>query len=83
MRLIDADNIVFDYSGLVNIPPLDFKGIAEYFAKQINAMPEQLIRCKNCKYHRKDKDSIPYCCRLGYGYGWQDDDFCSCAKENK
>ena len=40
MRLIDADNIVFDYSGLVNIPPLDFKGIAEYFAKQINAMPK-------------------------------------------
>ena len=38
-RLIDADDIVLDYSGLAYIPPLDFRGTAEYFAKQIDAMP--------------------------------------------
>jgi len=37
--LIDADDIVLDYSGLANISPLDFRGTAEYFAKQIDAMP--------------------------------------------
>lgn len=38
-RLIDADDIVLDYSGLAYIPPLDFRGTAKYFAKQIDAMP--------------------------------------------
>lgn len=39
MRLIDADKIVFDYSGLVHISPDDFTGIAKYFADQIKEMP--------------------------------------------
>lgn len=39
MRPIDADAIVFDYGGLAKIHPYDFRGIAEYFAKQIDAMP--------------------------------------------
>ena len=39
MRLIDADRIIFDYSGLVRIPPNDGYSIAKYFADQIKAMP--------------------------------------------
>lgn len=39
MRMIDADKIVFDYSGLAHIPPNDFIGIAKYFVDQIEAMP--------------------------------------------
>lgn len=39
MRPIDADKIVFDYSGLAHIPSNDFIGIAKYFADQIEAMP--------------------------------------------
>ena len=39
MRLIDADELVFDYRGLVYINPYDFQGIAKYFAKQIARMP--------------------------------------------
>ena len=39
MRLIDADAIVLDYGGLAKIHPHDCRGIAEYFAKQIDAMP--------------------------------------------
>ena len=38
-RLIDADSIVLDYSGLAYIYPTDCRAIAEYFAKQIRAMP--------------------------------------------
>lgn len=39
MRLIDADELVFDYSGLIYINPYDFQGTAKYFAKQIARMP--------------------------------------------
>lgn len=39
MRLIDADKIIFDYSGLGRIPPNDGYAIAKYFADQIKAMP--------------------------------------------
>lgn len=38
-RLIDANALVFDYSGLANIYPDDFRGIAMYFAEQVKAMP--------------------------------------------
>ena len=30
MRIIDADKVVFDYSGLAHISPNDFIGIAKY-----------------------------------------------------
>mgnify|MGYP006945432937 CR=1 FL=1 len=37
----------------------------------------QVIRCKNCKHHHYDSHGIPYCDKRDYGYGWEDDDFCS------
>ena len=43
----------------------------------------EVIRCKNCKYHRYEHDKtgdIPYCSRADYGYGWKDKDFCSRAE---
>lgn len=39
MRLIDADKVILDYSGLAKIAPNDFAGIAKYFADQIKAAP--------------------------------------------
>lgn len=39
MRLIDADKIELDYSGLAHIPSLDFLGTAKYFADQIKSAP--------------------------------------------
>lgn len=39
----------------------------------------ELIRCKDCKYHRLDCDGIPYCSRIAM-YGWKPDDFCSQAE---
>lgn len=38
-RLIDADAVVFDFSGLASIAPYDFAGIAEYLAAQIRNAP--------------------------------------------
>lgn len=43
-----------------------------------SAQPE-IIRCKDCKHHRYEGD-IPYCYNADYGYGWNDDDFCSRAE---
>ena len=40
----------------------------------------EIIRCRECKWHRFDKDNIPYCYNIDYGYGWKDDDFCSRAE---
>lgn len=36
----------------------------------------ELVRCKDCKHHHY-QHGIPYCDRIDYGYGWQDNDFCS------
>ena len=35
-----------------------------------------VIRCKDCKHHGH-KGGIPYCSKQDYGYGWEDNDFCS------
>lgn len=42
----------------------------------------KIVRCKDCIYHHYTNDSthIPYCELIDYGYGWQDDDFCSRGK---
>ena len=41
-----------------------------------------LIRCKDCKHYHKDKDNIPYCYKIDYGYGFQPYDYCSRAERN-
>lgn len=43
---------------------------------------EQVIRCKDCKNHCY-VDKIPYCNLIDYGYGWEDDDFCSKAERKE
>lgn len=43
----------------------------------------EIIRCRECKWHRFDKDNIPYCYNIDYGYGWKDDDFCSRAERRE
>lgn len=40
----------------------------------------EIVRCKDCKHYHYDKDQIPYCDDIDYGYGWRDDDFCSHAE---
>lgn len=40
----------------------------------VDAVP--VIRCKYCKHHGY-KGGIPYCSKQDYGYGWEDNDFCS------
>ena len=47
-----------------------------------SAQPE-IIHCRECKWHRFDKDNIPYCYNIDYGYGWKDDDFCSRAERRE
>ena len=39
----------------------------------------EIVRCKECKHHRYDR-GIPYCDRIDYGYGWEDDEYCSRAE---
>ena len=57
-RLIDADDIVLDYSGLANISPLDFRGTAEYFAKQIDSMPTiDAVPVKHGKWENSRPDA--------------------------
>ena len=43
----------------------------------------EIIHCRDCKWHRFDKDNIPYCYNIDYGYGWKDDDFCSRAERRE
>lgn len=89
MRLVDADKF---RSELDNHYPFtkdeqSKHGMADIAKSTVlfvlNAMPTVdavPVRCKDCKHHRYEKHfdkRIPYCDRINYGYGWQDDDFCS------
>ena len=61
MRPIDADSIVLDYSGLVYINPTDCKAIAEYFAKQIRAIPTILPERKRGRWIKCENRAGWYC----------------------
>lgn len=72
MRLIDADKIVFDYSGLSYIAPSDGIGIAKYFADQIKSAPT--ITPESLVVHgRWEQSRIPcerFCCSICGGAAW-------------
>ena len=46
-------------------------------------MEIELIRCKDCKHHHYENNKIPYCNIIDYGYGWEDNDFCSKAERKE
>ena len=43
----------------------------------------EIIRCRECEYHRKENSGVYYCYRKEYGYGWGLNDFCSDAKRRE
>lgn len=80
MRLIDADKIVFDYSGLCYIAQSDGIGITKYFADQIKSAPtitpESLVvhgrwidkgslSCRCSECGCKNGKETPYCPNCG------------------
>lgn len=50
---------------------------------ELPSAQSEIIHCRECKWHRFDKDNIPYCYNIDYGYGWKDDDFCSRAERRE
>ena len=67
-RPIDADAIVFDYSGLAHIGPYDYEGIAKYFADQIARQPtltqpnDALTPCDMCMFSPPSSGDGKPCC---------------------
>lgn len=66
MRLIDAENLILDYSGLAYVPYNDFYGIANLFAEQIRSAPSVdpvhaagACYCRECKYFDPDENIAP------------------------
>ena len=53
---------------------------AEDVYRVLNNAPS-ITHCRDCKYHHYDRDGLPYCSTTEYGYGWNDDDFCSRGKK--
>jgi len=48
----------------------------DYIAEIYEAPSIDICFCKECK-HWHNVDSITYCDRIDYGYGYKADDFCS------
>ena len=51
-----------------------------YIWKNLMDLPSvqpEIIHCLECKHHHYDSKDIPYCDRIDYGYGWNENDFCS------
>ena len=77
MDLIERQKAIDE---LISEPPEMNYGF--YYAEKIKALPSaesEIVRCKECKHHRYDRD-IPYCDRIDYGYGWEDDEYCNRAE---
>lgn len=83
MRLIDADELKAVY--VSKIEGFEKMRVAiEVIIQNIDDMPTvdavPVVRCRDCKHHHYEKHfdkRIPYCDRINYGYGWQDNDYCS------
>lgn len=76
MRPIDADAIVFDYSGLAYIGPHDYRDIAKYFADQIArqptliSLPQEQVKelSPGCDFCKKELNDYPFITAIGeYG----------------
>ena len=48
--------------------------------KSLPSMEHEIIHCKDCVHHFLYKDKIPCCSIKDYGYGWEDNDYCSRAE---
>lgn len=85
MRLIDAENLILDYSGLAYIPYNDFYGIANLFAEQIRSAPSVdpvhaagACYCWECKLRGSEECAMFYSCACGEQHTWETDNgFCS------
>lgn len=60
----------------------EYQRIIDRFMAFASAQPE-IIRCKDCKHHRRDNSGTYYCVRKDYGYGWGLNDFCSRAERRE
>jgi hypothetical protein len=91
MRLIDGDALVESIKEELwhwdTVDGINATTVLKQTISDINNMPTipqpEIIRCRECKWHRFDKDNIPYCYNIDYGYGWKDDDFCSRAERRE
>ena len=67
-RAIDADAVKFSISGLRYIDPNDYFALAEYFMKQVKAMPtltlpnEPLTPCDVCRFSPPSSGDGKPCC---------------------
>lgn len=81
-RYVDIDKPVIAnvYDGATGQSAKMIVTIAGLLAGTIEVLEEDIVRCKDCKYHHYDYTDIPYCENFEYGYGWRDDDYCSYGK---
>lgn len=81
-RLIDANAVAFDYSGLAHISPNDTAGIVEYFAAQIrNAPTIDETEAVHAYWERINNTQEQFCINCGqsydiYAYRQNDYKFC-------
>lgn len=61
-------------SGWIFIPR--YKGL-DLTHIEVELEERKLVTCRECVHHHYDSDRIPYCDNVDYGYGWEDDDYCS------
>ena len=74
----DREKVIKAWEEVLSRDPLDVAW--DLIDDTITLLKEQepVVRCKDCKYHRfHPYEKIPYCGKHSYGWGWEDDDFCS------
>ena len=78
MKLVDADRVLNHVRFLQMYDGHDKNSALRSLENYVDYyLPDAIIRCKDCKHHMYENGRIPYCYIQDYGYGWQDDDFCS------
>ena len=80
MRLIDADALMTWFDEHYDDEIVTVGYVTGLIKDEPTIVPE-IVRCKDCKYHKKDEYGRWYCIGLGYQVGDEDGSgFCSDAE---
>lgn len=82
-RLISADKVAEAIAWLNEYDFVLWHDVMECIDKVSTVDAVRVVRCKDCKYHRNGNKGIPYCSKIDYGYGWNDNDYCSMGERRE
>lgn len=80
--LIERQTVIDEIKSHYRMHDNDLLELIVYKIENMPSVQPVIILCKDCVHHGYE-GHIPYCDIKDYGYGWEDDDFCSYAERRE